>query len=488
MGKTKRNPGDGTLRLRKDGRWEGRIVIGYDEKGLPKTKNVTSYSEAECKEKLEKLKEECGSIRHKVSPDMSFGEWIDLWYQTYSKNTIRATTQAGYEMRIYRHIIPEIGTIPLNKLTQNDLQQFYARQKSNGRLYQREQYGPELSDRMIRGIHASCRMALEKAKEDGLIFKNPAVGCKIPPKKAKEMQVLTHEEMQRLLIQAKEDGCYEMLILELSTGLRRGEFAALEWDDLNMSTGELRIDKQVYRVKGELTVSQPKTKASTRTVILPPTVVKVLADYKEKQDPPSKWIFPSPHDPAKTRDPGAIRYKVQKAMERAGCKVVRFHDLRHTFATTALEHGMDVKMLSTIIGHTSSATTIDIYSHVTDHMQLQAANKIEKGFGRNEAFEAGETAEADLPEQSTEKPMIKPFEPYKGKIRKPGTGCLYQINDHLWEGSYHPTNADGKREGHTVYAKTREECEKLLETMIEEVRNRIKAEKEQRKNETETAS
>ncbi len=88
----------------------------------------------------------------------------------------------------------------------------------------------------------------------------------------------------------------------------------------------------------------------------------------------------------------------------------------------------------------------------------------------------------------TEKPVIKPFEPYKGKIRKPGTGCLYQINDHLWEGSYHPTNVDGKREGHTVYAKTREECENLLETMIEEVRNRNKAEKEQRKNETETAS
>ena len=294
--------------------------------------------------------------------------------------------------------------------------------------------------------------------------------------------------MRRLLIQAKEDGCYEMVILELATGLRRGEIAALKWEDVDFVTGDIRIDKQLYPENGKQFLIDPKTKASMRTLMLPPQVLRVLSEFRKNQIPQSEWVFASPRDPDRAYTPSAIYRKIQKSLERAECKVVRFHDLRHPFATTVLEHGMDIKMLSTIIGHTSSATTIDIYSHVTDHMQLQAANKIEKGFGRNEAFEAGETAETDLPEQSTEKPVIKPFEPYKGKVRKPGTGCLYQINDHLWEGSYHPTNDDGKREGHTVYAKNREECEKLLEAMIEEVRNRIKAEKEQRKNETETAS
>ena len=186
----KRKNGEGTLRLRTDGRWEGRVVIGYDDAGKPKTKSVLAKSKTECAEKLKALKAECeklsGKLPQRAKPDMLFGDWIRLWYETYSKPALRLTTQHGYENRIYHHIIPGLGKIPLNKLTQNDLQQFYARQKSNGRLYQREQYGPELSDRMIRGIHASCRMALEKAKEDGLIFKNPAVGCKIPPKKAKE--------------------------------------------------------------------------------------------------------------------------------------------------------------------------------------------------------------------------------------------------------------------------------------------------------------
>ena len=161
-------------------------------------------------------------------------------------------------------------------------------------------------------------------------------------------------------------------------------------------------------------------------------------------------------------------------LKRAECKEIRFHDLRHTFATTALENGMDVKMLSTIIGHTSSATTIDIYSHVTNQMQFQAANKIENGFGCGEAYEHGEVPMDQLKKKEE---LVMQFTPYKGKLRKPGTGCIYQINEHLWEGSYHPTNAEGKREVHTVYAKRREECEVLLEEMIAEVKTQIREKK-----------
>ena len=142
----RRKQGEGTLRLRKDGRWEGRIVIGYDDKGLPITKNVTAKTKTECTEKLENLK---------INSEMPFGEWIDFWYQTYCKHTIRLTTQLEYESRIYSHIIPEIGTIPLNKLTQSDLQQFYARTKSGGRRIRVEAYGAGLSDRVIRAIHAN---------------------------------------------------------------------------------------------------------------------------------------------------------------------------------------------------------------------------------------------------------------------------------------------------------------------------------------------
>lgn len=137
----RRKQGDGTLRLRKDGRWEGRVVVGYDDKGLPVTKNVTAKTKAECAAKLEKLKEHYGKPTEKINSEMSFGGWIDFWYQTYCKHTIRITTQIEYENRIYQHIIPAIGNIQLNKLTQSDFQQFYAREKSGGRKIRVETYG-----------------------------------------------------------------------------------------------------------------------------------------------------------------------------------------------------------------------------------------------------------------------------------------------------------------------------------------------------------
>ena len=142
--------GEGSVRQRKDGRWEGRVVIGYDEKGLPRTKNVLAKTKRECQEKLKQLRETVTGLRtEKVRPEMPFGEWLDFWYQTYVKPQIRPTTQANYEAKIYQHIIPELGKIPLNQLAQKDLQQFYARMKTAGRLIRTEQFGKGLSDSIV---------------------------------------------------------------------------------------------------------------------------------------------------------------------------------------------------------------------------------------------------------------------------------------------------------------------------------------------------
>ena len=471
MGK-RRKQGEGTLRLRKDGRWEGRVVVSYNDKGMPVTKNVTAKTKTECAAKLELLREQYGKPTEKISPKMPFGEWIDFWYQTYCKHTIRLTTQLEYESRIYNHIIPEIGKIPLNKLSQSDLQQFYARTKSCGRKIYVEVYGEGLSDRVVRAIHANCRSALEKAVQEGLIRVNPAVGCKLPPKKAREMQVLTQEEIVRFLNQAKEEGYYELFLLELGTGMRRGEILALKWSDLNFTTGELRIERQVHVFNKEHVLPVPKTKASVRTVILPQSLLNILREYKESAEVESEWMFPSPIDSTQTRHPSAIRKRLQMILERAGCKKVRFHDLRHTFATMALEHGMDVKTLSATIGHVSTETTIDIYSHITDTMQQQAAVKIDRHIGCTNAEmpKAEKRVRVD-----TTLPEIKPYKP---KVRKSGTGCVTMINENLFEGRYTPTNAYGKREAHNIYAKTRDECEEKLAAMIVEIKARIKAEKD----------
>ena len=126
----RRKRGEGSVHLRKDGRWEGRCVIGYDDKGLPITKNVLAKTKTECVAKLKKLQENCGEKpNEKLHSDMTFGEWIDFWYQNYSKPKLRPTTQMGYENAIYKHIIPTLGEIPLSELGTNDIQQFYAKLK-----------------------------------------------------------------------------------------------------------------------------------------------------------------------------------------------------------------------------------------------------------------------------------------------------------------------------------------------------------------------
>ena len=200
MGK-RRPSGDGMVRKREDGRWEGRYVAGYDDKGLPVTKNVLAKTKSECATKLKAL---ANSIIQ-PTPDQPrlgilLGDWLDLWYQSYQKPNLRPNTQMSYDRCIYQHIIPALGNIQMGKLTSNDLQQFYAKLKQSGRLLRTELYGEGLSDQTVRGIHTTLHAALDKAVAEKLILRNPADNCQLPSAKAREMHVLTPEEIQRLLI------------------------------------------------------------------------------------------------------------------------------------------------------------------------------------------------------------------------------------------------------------------------------------------------
>ena len=392
MGRKRKN-GEGTVRLRKDGRWEGRIVIGYDENGLPKTKNVLAKTKGECIEKLKTLKSTITpDTPIKLKADMPFGEWLDHWYETYCKPNARPATQRTYEGYIRLYLHPRLGSIPLNKVTTSDIQQMCTWMMTEARVDQKNGEGG-LSDSQVINCYSLCDRVLEKAVAEKLIVRNPAKGCKLPPNRPNEMKVLSREDMQKVLIQAKEENYYELFLLEFATGLRLGELMALQWDDVDLVTGELRINKQVNLVGSKLVISEPKTKAAVRTLILPPSVRKVLAEYKTRVN--SRWLFPTPKKDDLPIIPSAVSRRLHTLLEHAGCEQVRFHDLRHTFATIALAHGMDIKTLSTILGHVSSATTLNTYSHVTDEMRQRAAVKIDQGIAKAEVQEVTATVQPE---------------------------------------------------------------------------------------------
>ena len=218
------------------------------------------------------------------------------------------------------------------------------------------------------------------------------------------MQVLARDELQRFLIQAKAEGYYELFLLDLATGLRRGELLALQWGDLDFETGVLTISKQVSLVRGKIVMSVPKTKSSIRKLVLPPAVVQVLWEYRESVH--SRWMFPSPVLEDMPLNPGSVYARLQLILEHANCKQVRFHGLRHTFATMAISSGVDVKTLSSMLGHYSAGFTLDTYTHITNDMQRGAAEKIG---GFMESATATTTPEPpDPPEESRCK--VIPFE------------------------------------------------------------------------------
>ena len=152
---------------------------------------------------------------------------------------------------------------------------------------------------------------------------------------------------------------------------------------------------------------------------------------------------------------------------------MRFHDLRHTFATLALQSGMDIKTLSAMLGHVSAATTLDIYTHITDDMQRQAAANIDRGIGKAAPPENDSEPGEDTASGQSETNGMTDFQPVPRKQRRPGTGCITQKSPNLWEGRYSPTWIDGKKHARNIYAHTREECEEKLKVLIIEMKTEL---------------
>ena len=227
---------------------------------------------------------------------------------------------------------------------------------------------------MVRGVHTLLSNCLEQAVAERLILVNPAKCCKLPKLEKKEMQILPQEKIGFYLAEADRRGLLALFYLELTTGLRRGELLALLWTDLDAEARTISVTKQVNRINGELVVSQPKTQNSVRTLAIPQQAVDLLVEEHRKH-PSNQYMFPSPKT-GTMYDPDAFRRIHDKILKAIGAEHVRFHDMRHLFATLSLKNGVDVKTLSGALGHYSAGFTLNTYTHATAQMKQDAADTI----------------------------------------------------------------------------------------------------------------
>ena len=373
MAKRRAN-GEGNIRKRKDGRWEGRYTAGHDPlTGKPIIKNVLAKTQAQAKEKLKTAIEQCKGLDVVKGQKYTVGQWMDVWYEYYAQIKVRPSSHKTYEGYIRNHIKPAIGSIPLTRLTTLDLKKLYQKLLTEGRVERKEseKQAKGLSPKTVRNINQVISSAMQLAIQQKLISSTPADGCALPRIEHKEMKTLPADQLAAFLNEAKRTGTFELYYIDLATGLRRGELLGLKWQDVDLDSGVIHVRRQVGRIDGKVQEAPLKTKNAYRNISIGADAVSILWEKKKQDGGRSEYVFPSPT--GGPMSPDSILKMLHRVLERAGLPELRFHDLRHTFATLALQNGVDIKTVSGMLGHFSAGFTLDTYAHVTTAAQRQAA-------------------------------------------------------------------------------------------------------------------
>ena len=315
----KRRPsGDGMVRKREDGRWEGRIVVGHKQNGEPIFRYVLAKTQKELLDKLHRDLEAFQDVELTEDSRMTLGEWLDRWMEDYGAATLRPNTLRSYEQFIRCYIKPYLGDKIVSRVTRMDIQKLYRKLKHEGRVREHPEYGHELSDTMVLRIHAMLHRCLKDAEAAHVIARNPTDGAVVPKASYKPKQVLTREQMETFLTAVDRNEIWrDFFYTELTTGLRRGEICGLMWQDFDEKAGTLKILRSVNVPKaGELEIGETKTSQGRRTIRLPPSTVQRLKERKKHAV--SQWIFPEPLAPEKPVRPSAAYYWMKRILKEAG--------------------------------------------------------------------------------------------------------------------------------------------------------------------------
>lgn len=372
------------------------MTVGLDF-ATGKPKRVSRY--ADTQEEAVKLLHEM-SVMRDTSPNsftsITLGEWLDMCLEVYMKNSLKQSTYVSYEGYIRIHLKPVLGGLQLKEITPRLLQEFYNYKVST----------EGLSPKTVVNINLFLHKALSFAVNEGYIPSNPASGLNLPQGQKPQIEILTRDE-QAQLMRATYHHRYGVFIrLVLFTGMRIGELLGLRWEDVDTQAGMLHVRRTLNRLKKknrptapgelktEIVIQTPKSQNSIRSIPLLPNVVQDLINWKAMQRSDQQAAGESYIDSGMIvtnplggyMEPRTFKDAYDQILALAGLRHFTFHALRHTFASRAIEQGMDPKTVSVLLGHASVSFTMDTYTHVLNEQKVESMALME------ELFNVGQTA------------------------------------------------------------------------------------------------
>ena len=366
---------------RKDGRWEGRYIKCYDVRGKAQYGYVYGKTYSEVKQLLKEN-------QNKVSRWNNLGKHIDPTYEDVitawlesQRLHVKESTYSYYYQIVHTHLIPDIGSVKLNKISAGLIEKYASELIESGRIDGTGGLSSKTVNDILTIIKATFRYAARNNYPididlDQLYIK----------RKKNEMRVLSVEEQKKLTLTLMNDtDLYKFgVLLSLYTGIRIGELCALKWEDLHLDEGILSVKKTMMRIKDtsghassktKIVITEPKSKCSVRDIPLPPFIVSVARNFQAE-----KSAFVLTCKSSRYVEPRTMQNRFKSLVRESGIEDANFHALRHTFATRCIEIGFDLKTLSDILGHTDVNITLNRYIHSSFDMKRKNMNKLSQYF------------------------------------------------------------------------------------------------------------
>lgn len=380
----KRAHGEGHIGRYKDG-WRSNIMVGYSKEGKPIRKDFYGKTQKDVKYKLDEYKKKMSLGAIPEDEKITLEQWYYIWLFDYRSKDLKPKSLERYE-GIYRNYIKDtdIGKIKLSQLNTTHLQKYY------NKLLEID----EKPVSTVINLNTRIKPCLSEAERQGIIQKNYCKMVKLPKdNKQREVKVLTQDEQNKFLKATKGHNLEMLFLVALGTGLRIGELLALKWEDIDSTNKSLSVKRTIQRSadisrdgrgNSKIIEQEPKTKYSSRTVPIPENIFLRLKDYKKEQNiqklkigdvyQNNDYIFCNEIGfPIDDKKPGR---NLKSILKKIDIEPIKFHALRHTYATRLFEAGVSPKTVQVLMGHSDINITMDIYTHVMEDVKIDAVEQL----------------------------------------------------------------------------------------------------------------